>query len=277
MLGTALKIVLGLTLAYLVLSVLAWRFQERLAFPGPNSRDAAPADVGIRDGERVRFTTADGVELVGWYLPPTPDTADGPVPGLLWFYGNMETVVDIAPILQEFRPPGVALFAIDYRGYGQSTGRATEPGLYADAEAAWDYLAERAEVDATRIGVYGRSLGSAVALHVTEARPVQAIVLDSPFTSARAMARRHYPWAPPFLMRLQLDNLGRAHDLSIPLLVFHGARDFIAPVAMGEAVAEAGRAEEFVRIEGAGHNDTYTVGGEAYRARLFRFVEERLR
>ena len=276
MLATALKVLMVGAAAWVVLTVLAWRFQERLAFPGPSSRAASPADVGIPDGEAVRLTAADGVSLAGWYLPPTPPVS-AHAPALLWFYGNMETMVDIAPIIRDLRPPGVALLVIDYRGYGQSDGSATEPGLYRDAEAAWRYLSARPDVDASRIGVYGRSLGSAVALHLATTHPVRAVILDSPFTSARAMARRHYPWAPRFTLRLGLDNVGRAGDLTVPLLVFHGERDFIAPIDMGVAVADAGRAEDLVRIAGAGHNDTYAFGGNDYRDRLWAFVEARLR
>ena len=97
---------------------------------------------------------------------------------------------------------------------------------------------------------------------------------DLMFTD-RAMAARHYPFFPQFLMRLSLDNLARASSLKAPLLVFHGSQDRIAPMAMGRAIAEAGRGE-LVEIAGAGHNETYDEGGDGYRDKMWSFLERHL-
>ena len=280
--STALRWLLAgavtLFLVYLVISVLAWKLQDRLAFPAPRSALPLPATLGMPDGIVVSVTTADSVTLRGWYLPPNPapETSEG-APAIIWCYGNMETVEGIAPVLRYLRPPGMGLLALDYRGYGTSDGEATEEGVYRDVEAAWDYLTALPEIDSTRIGVFGRSIGSAVALHLATERSVRAIVLDSPISSGREMARRHYRFMPTILTRLSLDNLRRAGKLTVPLLVFHGADDWVATVDMGRRVAEAGHAEEFVEIEGAGHNDTFTVGGSAYVTRFHEFLETHLR
>ena len=275
------KLILGIAaaglVAYLLIALLAWRFQDRMAFPGPKAPLPTPQSLGIADGERVSITTTDSVTLRGWYLPPNPLPSDATrAPGLLWFYGNMETVEGIAPILRAYRPPGVGVLALDYRGYGSSDGTPSEAGVYLDAEAGWQFLATRAEIDSARIAVYGRSIGSAVALYLATERPVRSVVLDSPFSSGRAMAEEHYPFLPQFLNRLSLDNLKRAGELTVPLLVFHGTDDRIAPIEMGRAVAQTGRAETLVEIEGAGHNDTYLLGGEMYRERLHEFLTRHL-
>lgn len=275
---TLLKILAGLAAAYLVVVLLGWRFQERLAFPSPRGPLPAPAALGIAPGERITVRASDGVESLGWYLPPEPPPRDGrAAPVLVWFYGNMETIGAIAPIIRAFRPPDMGLLVLDYRGYGENPGPATEAGLYRDAEAAWDYLARRGDVDAGRIAVYGRSLGSAVALHLATHRAVSAVVLDSPFSSAAEMAARHYWFLPQSLVRLSLDNVSRASRLEAPLLVFHGARDRIAPLEMGRAVAEAGRAQHFVVFENAGHNDTYDAAPARYRETMHEFLGAALR
>jgi hypothetical protein len=263
--------------AYALVVFLAWRFQDRLAFPGPSAPLPSPAASGIPDGAAVSTLTADGVELRGWFLPPKPAPAErSRAPGLFWFYGNMETVHDLAPILRALRPPGIAVLILDYRGYGASGGEATEEGLYRDADAAWAYLAERPEIDPERLAVYGRSLGSAVALYLASRHPVRAVVLDSPFTSAREMANRHYAIIPNGLLRLRLDNLQRAAGLAAPLLVIHGAEDAVAPLAMGRAVADTAPQGRLLVIEGAGHNDTYAVGGERYREAFHEFLRQHL-
>jgi fermentation-respiration switch protein FrsA (DUF1100 family) len=273
--ATLLRILAGLGLAYLAVLLLAWRFQERMALPGARARLIPPAQAGIRDGETVTVTAADGVRLQGWYLPPSPPPAlRSPAPGLLWFYGNMENVSGLAPIIGALRPPGVALLILDYRGYGESDGSPSERGLYLDAEAAWTYLASRPGLDSSRIAVYGRSVGSVPALYLATGHPVRAVVLESPLTSAADMARVHYPFFPRFIVRLSMNNLERAARITAPLLVLHGDRDNIAPPWMGKAVAEAGHARELVLIRGAGHNETYDVGGAEYRRKLLAFLAD---
>lgn len=273
-LQSLLRVLLGLGIAYGALLLLAWRFQHRMALPGARARLIPPSQAGVA-GEIVDVTTADGVRLRGWYLPPA--LGPGPAAGLLWFYGNMETVTGLAPIVRWLRPPDVALLILDYRGYGESAGSPSEQGLYADADAAWAYLTSRPDVDPSRIAVYGRSVGSVPALYVATTQPVRAVVLESPFSSAVDMARVHYRFLPSFIVRLSMDNLERAGRLTAPLLVLHGTEDNIALPRMGRAVAEAGHARELVLIKGAGHNETYDVGREEYRRKFLGFLAETLR
>src|SRR2546421_7730066 len=163
----ALRIALGLALAYVVLVILAWRFQERLAFPAPRAPLPDPQRVGVANGEQVELVSGDGTKLVGWYLRAVESTAlhrpPPSSPALLWFYGNGETVAAIWPIVREFQPPGTAVLVVDYPGYGGSAGRANEAGLYAAADAAYAALVARPESDARRLYGYGRSPGTAAA------------------------------------------------------------------------------------------------------------------
>ena len=264
-------------LIYIATAILAWRYQDRMAFPAPRSPLPNPKTLGIPDGKRIAIVTSDGVALQGWYLPPDPTPEPGSkAPGLIWFYGNMETIEGIAPELRRFRPAGTGLLVLDYRGYGSSAGEPTETGVYRDADAAWDHLASLPEIDSTRIGVYGRSIGSVVALYLATERPVRVVILDSPFSTGREMAEHHYSFLPLALMRLSLDNISRAEQLTVPLLIFHGTEDRIAPIEMGHAVAHAGRADSLIELVGAGHNDTYAVGGDMYVQAFLQFLEKHL-
>src|SRR5689334_16970548 len=279
----ALRIAVGLGLAYAVLALLAWKFQERLAFPAPRAPVPDPERLGVTNGERVALVSSDGTKLVGWYLKPV-DTSTilhhppPSSPGLLWFYGNGENVAAIWPIVREFQPPGTAVLVVDYPGYGGSGGKATEAGLYAAADAAYAMLAARPDVDRHRIYVYGRSLGSAVATYTAAQHSVVGLVLDSPLTNARGMARHLYSLLPRFTLTLHLDNLANIKRVHCPILVFHGDADRLVPIAMGlEVAAAAPRPAEVVLIHGAGHNDTYTIGGREYRDRLWEFVGRAVR
>jgi fermentation-respiration switch protein FrsA (DUF1100 family) len=216
---------------------------------------------------------ANGTVLVGWYLPPLRRPSP-PSAALLWFYGNGETIAAIWPIIRDFRPPDAGLLVLDYPGYGASSGKASEPGMYETADLAYDALRRRPDVDPHRIYVYGRSLGSAAATHLAATREIAGLILESPFTSAKGMAARHYRIVPTALVRLRLDNIGRMPLIHCPVLIFHGTADLLVPFQMGKDVAAAaGGPVEFVMIEGSGHNDTYNLGGKAYRDKLAAFVK----
>jgi uncharacterized protein len=268
-----LRIALGVALGYALVVLLAWLLQERLALPAPRAPVPDPTRLGITHGERIELVSRDGTRLVGWYLAPRAVEGGEGRPALLWFYGNGENIAGIWPILRDFQPPGTALLVVDYPGYGGSDGRATEAGLYAAADAAYAALVGRPGVDARRVYVYGRSLGSAVASYVAARYPVAGLILESPFTNAAAMARHLYPFLPRFGLRLSLDNLANVKHVRCPLLLLHGTADRLAPTAMGMAVAAAAAGPvEVVLIHGSGHNDTYDVGGRSYRDKVWEFV-----
>jgi len=259
--------------AYLVVAVLLWALQEQITFPAPRGTLPDP-HAALGSGERIELVMRDGTRLVGWYLPPAASpTAASPTAALLWFYGNGEMIGAIWPTIRDFRPPNAALLVVDYPGYGASGGVASEAGLYEAGALAYDALVQRPGVDRSRIYVYGRSLGSAVATRTAAEHDVAGLILESPFTSAREMAVRTYRIFPTFLVRLQLNNLETIKRVRCPVLVFHGTADRLAPIDMGRRVAAAAPGPtEFVMIEGAGHNETYDRGGKAYRDKLAAFV-----
>src|SRR5436309_7571126 len=153
-----LRILIGLGLAYLVLLLLAWLFQDRLAFPAPRASMPDPKRVGVENGERVELVSGDGTKVVGWYFRavdvhrPSP-----PSPALLWFNGNGETVAAIWPVVRAFQPPGTAVLVLDYPGYGGSGGRATAGVWYAAGDAGCAAPRARPAADPQRRSGYGRS------------------------------------------------------------------------------------------------------------------------
>jgi fermentation-respiration switch protein FrsA (DUF1100 family) len=267
-----LRLVVMAATVYVALGVLLFFARDFLVFPGRHDATPEPRRVGITDGEKVTVTTADGERLVGWYLPPR-DTVGGRAGAVLWFHGNGETIGGIGPVLREFRPPQAALLALDYRGYGESSGRAGIEGTQRDAEAAWAWLASRPEIDSARIVIYGRSVGSGPALHLAAQRPAAGLILESAFTSLRDMARVHYPIFPSFIAGSGFDNLKTIRRVRCPILLVYGDSDQLVPFTMGRTLAErAGAGAEFHAIPGADHNDTYDSGGDAYVARVQAFI-----
>jgi fermentation-respiration switch protein FrsA (DUF1100 family) len=233
---------------------------------------ARPADFGL-ESEDLRVTTPDGVGLHGWWIK------GGGRAALVWYHGNAGNVshrLHNAQLLVERF--GLDIFLVDYRGYGLSDGTPSEAGLYADGIAIYDH-ARACGFTPDEIVLFGRSLGAAVAVEVGLAREARALILETPFRSIRAMARHHYPIVPGFLIRSRYDNEAKMPRLGLPLLVLHGDCDEVVPLAHAQRLFElAAEPKRWFLIRGAGHNDTYVAGGEAYfgawRAFLNRFVTQ---
>lgn len=228
-----------------------------------------PADYDL-PFEDVYFPTADGLKLHGWFVPGERDIA------WLWFHGNAGNIshrLDNLRLLHEKLQLNVFLF--DYRGYGQSQGQPSEKGTYLDGQAAFNYLRSRSDVDPQRIILFGRSLGGGVAVELASREKVYGLILESPFTSVPDMAKKVVPLLPlgP-IIRTKYDSLSKIGRVQAPLLVIHGDMDEIVPMEQGMRLYEAaGDPKELYIIPGAGHNDTYMVGGEEYFQALARFVE----
>ena len=258
-------------LAYVGLCLLVVLARNRLVFAARGARTGDPRQSGIADGERVVIPTSDGERLVAWYLP-SQGTAR-PSGAVIWFHGNAETVAGLAPLLRELRPARAALLAVEYRGYAGSTGRTTVAGSLLDAEAAWDWLAARPDVDTTRIVVYGRSVGSGPAAYLAAHRPAAGLILESAFTSLRAMARVHYPMFPSAIAGPGFDNLAAIATATCPVLLIRGELDRTVPPWMADSLAaRAGARAEVWTIPGADHNDTIDMGGEEYLRRFSAFL-----
>ncbi len=233
---------------------------ERSLIYVPSSAAAfSPAAVGA-PVEEVWFGTQ--TRLHGWFVPGSRDVT------ILIFHGNGGNLTHRAPLLARMRHElGANLFIFDYAGYGQSDGRPSEAGTYADARAALAYLRERPDVDPSRIVYYGESLGSAVAADLAVDEPPLALVLNAPFTSIRDMAREHYWLLGPLLrfVRTRYDTAARIGDVHVSVLVIHGADDRVVPLDHGRRVYEAANEPKHLLIvPGAGHNDLVTVGGATY-------------
>ena len=175
---------------------------------------------------------------------------------VLFCHGNGGNVGDRAPHASLLAAAGFDVLLFDYHGYGRSRGRPDEATTYADARAARDALLARDGVDPARVLYLGESLGAAVALELALAHPPAGLILQSPFTSVRDIARVHYPYVPRALVPDAYPSLDRIRRLRAPLLVLHGADDRVVPLLHGEAVCDA--APEPKRLEvfpGAAHND----------------------
>jgi uncharacterized protein len=246
-------LLLAVAAGYAGVVLLAWLGQEKLLFhPRPvESKPIVPA--GWR-AEEIVFTARDGTRLHGVLaLPPVPKPAL-----VIYFGGNAEEVTSLAATAKEYYADRAALY-VNYRSYGASEGKPTEAALVSDAVELFDWSQKRGDIDASRIAVHGRSLGTGVAVQVAAARPARCVVLTSPFLSAREVAKEIYPWLPvSLLMRHPFDSAARAPGMKTPALFIMGTDDRLVPMTQSERLAELwGGPKERLVLEGFTHNDVH--------------------
>jgi uncharacterized protein len=191
----------------------------------------------------------DGVH--GWWIPAAAPTLGH----VLLCHGNAGNVGDRVAHAALLTAAGFDVLLFDYRGYGRSGGRTTEPGTYEDARAARRALLERDGVDPARVLYLGESLGGAIALELAVEHPPAGLILQSTFTSVQAMARLHYPFIPRALVPDAYPSLRIVPRLRAPLLVLHGSHDEVVPLMDGEELYRAAPEPKRIEVFDAGHND----------------------
>jgi fermentation-respiration switch protein FrsA (DUF1100 family) len=246
---------------------LASLFQDRLLYFPVRRLDSTPDAYGLRF-EELRLTASDGVRLHGWWIRGNGRRV------VLLFHGNAGNVSHRLDRARLFTGRlGLDVWLVDYRGYGLSDGKPSEAGLYRDGRAIYDAARERG-FPPERIVLLGESLGCAVAVEVALARPCSGVVLETPFLSVPALARRHYPFVPALLIRAQYDAGSRIGQVAVPKLFVAAERDEIAPLSGARRLFDLARPpKELFVVRGAGHNDAYSKGGEEYLEVWRRFLD----
>jgi len=266
-----------LAVGYLALCLYVRLSESRFIYYPSRGLDRTPDAQGWAH-EEVWLTAADGVRVHGWWIPcpaPAKPEADRS-PTVLFLHGNAGNISHRFEKLAILRDLGVDVLIIDYRGYGRSEGHPSEPGLYADARAAYDHLIQRRGVPVAHVVVYGESLGSAVAVQLATEVAVGGLVLEEPFTSAVDVGQKMFPFLPVrWLARSRYDSLAKIGQIRAPLLILHSRDDEMFPLSHAERlVAAAPQPGELVVLRGS-HNEAFLVSDRIYREALQQFLAAR--
>jgi fermentation-respiration switch protein FrsA (DUF1100 family) len=242
---------------YGAIAALAY-FAQRSLMYFPDRTRTAPAAAGFPQADEIVLTTSDGERVIAWHVAPRGDK-----PVVLYFHGNGGALDLRAERFARIVADGTGLVALSYRGYGGSTGRPSEAGLLRDAQAVYAFAAAR--YPAERLVLFGESLGSGVAVALAAEHKVGKVVLEAPFTSAVDIGAAAYPFLPVrLLMHDQFRSDERIGKVTAPVLVLHGARDTIVPIAYGERLyALIGAPKKFVRFPAGHHSDLDSHGAQA--------------
>jgi uncharacterized protein len=220
---------------------------------------------GLVGASDAWIEASDGAKLHGWWVE-----REGSQLVTLFLHGNAGNVTNRAPHIQEIVAAGSSVLMLDYRGYGKSSGRPSEQGLYRDSEAGFVYLLGKG-YRAEQIILHGESLGTAVAIDLASRRPCAALILEAPFTSASDVAGTVAPFVGPLLVR-SFNSLPKIRWIRVPKLFMHGDRDEVIPLRLGQELFAAAQGSKTLWvITGAGHNDILEIAGAEYRHRLQAF------
>jgi len=243
-------IILTILIIYFAVLGLAYFFQEGVIFyPGKLQDDFV---FELENGaEEVFIQTKDGERINGIYYP-------GSRPELvLYFHGNAGDLSNWQYVSQDFVRAGYHFFIIDYRGYGKSTGRIAESGLYNDARAAYNYVTATKGFSPEQVIIYGRSIGTGIAIDLAGKVSSRGLILESPFTGLKNLARQKFSLIlPSLILRFDFNNLAKINSVKSPVLFLHGSNDTLIPPSHSQQLFDSfdGKKEIVIVADGS-HND----------------------
>lgn len=270
-----LLLILGVALASMLFGVclvLWWavpKLERGFIFRPARDIYKTPADLGI-PFEQCFIETPDGCRLSAWHLCPSE-----PAGALIYFHGNLGNLSLLNEIFALFYGRGLQVFAVDYRGYGWSTGTPSEEGLYQDALAAVEYFRKNLRRCDLPLVYCGRSLGSCVASYAAGKIPPDGLILESAFRNKSALVK-YYPQFRPFypFSKCRLDTLRHLKAYDFPVLLVHGDGDRTIPLEEGRHLFERLTGpKQFYCVQGGDHINLHRVDADAYMERVLRFVE----
>ncbi|MBI5360219.1 MAG: alpha/beta hydrolase [Planctomycetes bacterium] len=264
--------------AYIAIVAVFWLFQSWFIYHPTGEITNTPESMGAKF-EEVEFQSADGVRLNGWFIPAEPALPGGAAAAnsgatVLYCHGNARNISDCLDIIRILTGLKLNVFVFDYRGFGKSEGKPAEKGLYADAEAAYNYLIKTKGINENEIIVHGRSLGGPMAAYLAQKYNPKKLILESTFTSMADAASDIYPYLPVrLILRHNYPTIEYARLVKCPVLVIHSANDELIPFSHGRRLYESIKTKkEFLEITGL-HNNGFLISENAYINGIKEFID----
>ena len=258
-----MKIILYLAAAYLAFLVILTVFQRKLIYFPYKLAKEFEFPPYVSQLEEVFITCDDGITINGLFVPGKEEK-----PTILIFHGNAGNITHRDLILQGFNELGCPVLLIDYHGYGKSEGNPSEDNLYLDGKASLAWLAKEKNRNPEEIVLFGKSLGSGVAVELATRYLFKGLILESPFTSIASIAGSHFPYMlfPVRLLAVdKFDNAAKISKINVPLLIIHGTEDTIVDTREGKRLFQlANIPKELFLIEGADHNNIQYYNPQNY-------------
>ncbi len=233
---------LALVFFYILLLIIVFFFQRNLLYhPSVDNYLKDQYATKSIEVEKVKITTKDNIELIGWYYRQNPEK----LKTIVFFHGNAGSLENRIYKLNHFKNLNVNFLIIAWRGFSGNKGKPNEKGLYEDGKSAIRWLKTQ-DIDEKNIILYGESLGTAVAIEIAKNESFAGLILESPFTSMVDMGKKYYPFFPVrLLLRDKFESHKKITSIHTPLLVMHGKVDKIVPYKMGKRMYELANQPKF--------------------------------
>ena len=253
---------------WIIVNTVFYFMQPAMIFYPLKDIAATPSSWGLAF-EDVNIELENKKKIHGWYLPHSQATKT-----VLFFHGNGGNISHRRDSLIIFHKLKLNTLIIDYAGYGQSDGTASEKSVNQSAQAAWDYLVSEKQIPAENIIIFGRSLGGAVAVDLAAKVKPAGLILESTFSSVRDMVDKIFPVISNVIyLRYSFDSFNKIKHLRSPVLSIHSPEDEIIPYELGMKLFNGIKTKkEFLQITG-GHNDGFTQSIRPYMQSLRAFSE----
>lgn len=240
-------------IVFFILVVLIYLMQTKLIFyPGKLSQQYK---FRLRAGdEEVVIHTNDDERINGIFYTGSRKEV------ILYFHGNAGDLSGWQFVAEDFTAFNYNMLIIDYRGYGKSSGSISEKGFYEDAHAAYNFLIQEKGFSHEEIIIYGRSIGTGVAIELASKNACKGLVLESPYTSLGALANEKLPFFFPSLyLKFRFNNLGKINQIKCPVVFLHGSKDELIPPSHTEQLFKKfeGKKKMILTAQGS-HNDLNT-------------------
>jgi uncharacterized protein len=245
------RITLPVALGYVLAVGTLGFFQERLLFPSQRMPLSQPLTTALAH-DTLSIVADDGVQLHAIRIRHAGPVARGVA---IFFHGNGGTVDDWVFAAVPYQSLGLDVVLYDYRGYGRSGGQITNEGAFhSDARKVYSFVADAYR--GQRIVLIGRSLGSGIAARLAADVKPALLLLETPYTSLRAVVENRAPWVPVrWLLKYEFDTTSIAARINCPVAIVHGDQDELVPFSHGRQLASAIKGPtRFFAVRGGGHN-----------------------
>ena len=225
-----MQLILIIFLIYSLFLFFLYFYQKKLLYH-PNENNYFEDKLSV-DIEKVKITTADNIELLGWFHEKSLKDFKT----LIFFHGNAGTLENRIHKLNHFQDMNINFLIIAWRGFSGNKGKPSEKGLYEDGKSAIDWLIKKG-LNEKDIILYGESLGTGIATHLAQNKDFAGVVLETPFTSMVDVAKTFYPYIPiNLLLKDKFENYKKITYINSPILIMHGELDQIVPFSMGKKI-----------------------------------------